>query len=46
LPEIGSGLGRGIRSFKREVSKPDEIDITPPDPDEPPPGGDEPPRQA
>jgi len=47
LPEIGSGLGRGIRSFKREVSKPDEIDVTPPRADEPPkPGDDEPPRQA
>jgi sec-independent protein translocase protein TatA len=44
LPEIGSGLGRGIRSFKREVTKPDEIDITPPTTDEPPPDGDEPPR--
>lgn len=31
LPEIGEGLGRGIRSFKREVQKPDEIDITPKD---------------
>jgi sec-independent protein translocase protein TatA len=44
LPEIGSGLGRGIRSFKREVNKPDEIDITPPKNDPPP--ADEPPRQA
>ena len=31
LPEIGEGLGRGIRSFKREVQKPDEIDVTPKD---------------
>jgi sec-independent protein translocase protein TatA len=46
LPEIGSGLGRGIRSFKKEVSRPDEIDITPPKTDPPPPAGDEPPRQA
>jgi len=45
LPEIGSGLGRGIRSFKREVNKPDEIDITPPK-DEHPSSSDEPPRQA
>ncbi len=46
LPEIGSGLGRGIRSFKKEVSRPDEIDVTPPKTDEPPPHSDEPPRQA
>lgn len=30
LPEIGEGLGRGIRSFRKEVHKPDEIDVTPP----------------
>ncbi len=29
LPEIGEGLGRGIRSFRKEVRKPDEIDVTP-----------------
>jgi sec-independent protein translocase protein TatA len=29
LPEIGEGLGRGIRSFRREVRRPDEIDVTP-----------------
>ena len=34
LPEIGQGLGKGIRSFKREVARPDEIDITPPKADE------------
>jgi len=37
LPEIGQGLGKGIRSFKREVAKPDEIDVTPKD--DPPAGG-------
>ena len=35
LPELGSGLGRGIRSFKREVTRPDEIDVTPPKADDP-----------
>lgn len=30
LPEIGEGLGRGIRSFRKAVRTPDEIDITPP----------------
>jgi sec-independent protein translocase protein TatA len=30
LPEIGEGLGRGIRSFRKEVKRPDEIDVTPP----------------
>jgi sec-independent protein translocase protein TatA len=29
LPELGDGLGRGIRNFRKAVSKPDEIDITP-----------------
>ncbi len=31
LPELGEGLGRGIRGFQKEIKKPDEIDITPPD---------------
>ena len=29
LPEIGEGLGRGIRSFKKATSGEDEIDVTP-----------------
>lgn len=29
LPEIGAGLGKGIRNFKRATSEPDEIDVTP-----------------
>ena len=29
LPEVGKGLGRGIKNFKRSLSEPDEIDITP-----------------
>lgn len=29
LPEIGAGLGKAIRGFKKGVSEPDEIDITP-----------------
>lgn len=29
LPELGDGLGRGIRNFRKAVSKPDEIDVTP-----------------
>jgi len=40
LPEIGEGLGRGIRSFRREMHKPDAIDVTPKDDDEAAPGGD------
>jgi len=31
LPEIGNGLGRAIRNFKRAVSENDQIDITPTD---------------
>jgi len=29
LPEIGSGLGKAIRGFKKGISEPDEIDVTP-----------------
>ena len=29
LPDIGEGIGRGIRSFRKEMQKPDEIDVTP-----------------
>lgn len=29
LPEIGGGLGRAIRNFKKASSEPDEIDISP-----------------
>jgi len=29
LPEIGSGLGKAIRNFKRATIEPDEIDVTP-----------------
>jgi sec-independent protein translocase protein TatA len=37
LPEIGEGLGRGIRNFRKSVKAPDEIDITPrSDPSAPP----------
>ena len=30
LPELGEGLGRGIKNFRRGI-KPDEIDVTPRD---------------
>ena len=30
LPEIGAGLGKGIKGFKKSISGEDEIDITPP----------------
>lgn len=36
LPEIGGGLGRAIRNFRRASSEPDEIDITPKDRKQPP----------
>ncbi len=29
LPEIGNALGKGIRNFKKGISQPDEIDVTP-----------------
>jgi len=29
LPKLGEGLGRTVRNFKRSLSEPDEVDITP-----------------
>ncbi|MBI3596780.1 MAG: twin-arginine translocase TatA/TatE family subunit [Nitrospirae bacterium] len=29
LPEIGSGLGKAVRGFKKALSEPTEIDVTP-----------------
>ncbi len=29
LPDVGSGMGRAIRNFKKAVAEPDQIDITP-----------------
>jgi len=33
LPELGEGLGKGIRNFRKAASEPDAIDVTPPKPD-------------
>jgi sec-independent protein translocase protein TatA len=32
LPELGEGLGKGIRNFRKATSEPDAIDVTPPKP--------------
>lgn len=29
LPEIGKGIGQAIRNFKKGISEPDAIDVTP-----------------
>jgi len=29
LPEIGSGIGKGIKNFRKATSGKDEIDVTP-----------------
>ena len=29
LPEIGGGMGKAIRNFKKATNEPDEIDVTP-----------------
>ena len=29
LPELGEGLAKGIRNFRRTMREPDEIDVTP-----------------
>ena len=31
LPEIGGAIGKGIKSFKKSIKEPDEIDVTPKD---------------
>ncbi|MHB8481120.1 MAG: twin-arginine translocase TatA/TatE family subunit [Nitrospiria bacterium] len=31
LPEIGSGLGKAIRGFKKGMNEPSEINVTPVD---------------
>ncbi|MBC8133076.1 MAG: twin-arginine translocase TatA/TatE family subunit [Deltaproteobacteria bacterium] len=33
LPQLGDGLGRAIKNFKRSVGAVDEIDVTPRAPD-------------
>lgn len=33
LPELGEGLGKGIRNFRKATSEPDAIDVTPPKPE-------------
>jgi sec-independent protein translocase protein TatA len=33
LPQLGAGLGQGIRNFKKSVKEPDSIDVTPKDED-------------
>jgi sec-independent protein translocase protein TatA len=35
LPEIGGAIGKGIKSFKKSVREPDEIDVTPGDQEKP-----------
>lgn len=31
LPEIASGMGKAIKGFKKELNRPDEIEIIPED---------------
>jgi len=31
LPQLGSGIGKGIRNFKKSIKGQDEIDISPTD---------------
>lgn len=32
LPELGEGLGKGIRNFRKATNEPESIDVTPPNP--------------
>jgi len=29
LPQLGAGIGQGIRNFKKSMKEPDAIDVTP-----------------
>jgi sec-independent protein translocase protein TatA len=29
LPDLGEGIGKSIKKFRRAVNEPDEVDITP-----------------
>ncbi|MGO9567409.1 MAG: twin-arginine translocase TatA/TatE family subunit [Desulfomonilaceae bacterium] len=37
IPEIMSGLGKGIKTFKKAMEEEDDSEIRPPSPTEPPP---------
>ena len=37
LPQLGEGLGKAIKGFKKSVNEPDAVDITPPHATEEPP---------
>ena len=43
LPEIGMGFGKALRGFKKGMTEPDEIDITP---KQPPSRSKEPPKET
>jgi sec-independent protein translocase protein TatA len=35
IPQLGEGLGKAIKGFKKSVNEPDAIDVTPPPADQP-----------
>ena len=37
IPQLGEGLGKAIKGFKKSVNEADAIDVTPPPSDTPPP---------
>ncbi len=37
LPEIGSGIGKGIKNFKKATNEPPPEEITPPEEEDTPP---------
>lgn len=37
LPQIGAGLGEGIRNFKKAMKEKNEVDVTPAKPGQDPP---------
>jgi sec-independent protein translocase protein TatA len=35
LPQLGAGIGQGIKNFKKAIKEPDAIDVTPKKDEEP-----------
>jgi sec-independent protein translocase protein TatA len=44
IPQLGDGIGRGIRNFKKAMNDDGAKGSTPPPPPAPPSGGGEPPK--
>lgn len=46
IPQLGEGLGKAIKGFKKSVNEPDAVDVTPTQADAAPPAQQLPPTQT